>query len=209
MDQAAALLRRHRFLVFHQRPGLTRDGTWVSAVEYDGAGFPDLVALRPGCPAIFVEVKTDSAVSKDQRDWLEAGAGDGRLCAVLRPAGWKAFVEHVRLLTVEYPSPPSWSQTLANRAWRHETKRAGKRLARTIKKEGKVPATMTTTMKLPHNTPVTLGAGKTVYLYRGHGSDGSVCVYGPVTWDGSRERWAAAQRAKFHCKITEIKEVKR
>lgn len=209
MDAAADVLRRHHFLVFHQRPARLEDGSWVSAVQYDGQGFPDLTATRPECPIVFVEVKAGSAVSKDQRDWIDGLQGDGRVVCVLRPANWRGWLAGIEQLDRTYPCPDWWPGQLAERQWRHERHKAKKRLSVAMKKEGKVPATMTTTMKLPHNAPVRLNSGKTVYLYRGHGSDGSVCVYGPTIYDGTRERWVASKTARFHCKHAEIHEVRK
>lgn len=208
MVAAAELLQLHHFLVFHQRPARMADGTWRSAVQFDGAGFPDLIAVRPECPIIAIEVKADTAVSKDQKDWLFAFQGSDRLIAVLRPQGWAAFCLAVEALVQQYPLPDGWIKQIDQRTWRHQMHKSKKRIASSTK-EGKVPATVTTTMQLPHNTPVRLGSGKQVFAYRGHGSDGSVCVYGPMIYDGTTERWVPTKTAQFQSRHAELHQVRK
>lgn len=82
------------WIVHHARPGQTRDGSWRTAVKYDGAGHPDLTMVRPGDRVIFAELKTDRArsrVSADQERWLEALSsipGDGVECFLWSPRDW-------------------------------------------------------------------------------------------------------------------------
>jgi hypothetical protein len=46
--------------------------TWRTAVQADGAGFPDLVMARDGI-VIFAELKTDAGtMTVPQREWLHA-----------------------------------------------------------------------------------------------------------------------------------------
>lgn len=55
----------------HFRPAKTERG-WRTAVQADGAGFPDLVLVRAP-RLIFAELKSATGrVSPDQRRWLEA-----------------------------------------------------------------------------------------------------------------------------------------
>ena len=55
--------------VAHFRPGQTERG-WRTAVQADGAGFPDLVLARKP-RALFAELKSDSGrLSPAQRLWL-------------------------------------------------------------------------------------------------------------------------------------------
>lgn len=200
-DAAVDLLHRHHYLVFHQRPSREADGGWRSAVEYDGKGFFDLVAIRPGCPALFIEVKADRGrVSADQRDWLEGGEQAlGCRTILLHPGKWKAFQETVEADVKAAPVPTEWVATLERRKWRNEMNRGKKRIASEIRDGGTGlgMATMTTKLMWMHNQPFTIGSGSKIYLYRGHGSDESICGYGPVTWDGSRDRWAPGPQARF------------
>lgn len=210
-DAVAEVLQLHHFLVFHQRPARKADGRWASAVEYDGAGFFDLVAMRPGCPTLFVECKAaDGRLSKDQTDWLTAGQGVARWVSVLRPSQFRQFVAGLEALVEQHPLPDGWIVQLRARTYRHELHRQKNKIAKTTR-EGKVPAAMTTTLQLPANTAVRLNSGQSVYLYRGHLSDGSVCVYGPVIWDGQREKWVAPPKgySKFQSKRAEIREVRK
>lgn len=121
------VLRLHGFLVAHFRPARTDKG-WATPVAADGAGFPDLVAMRPQCPVIFVECKTQTALSKDQRDWLTAGDGDGRFYAVVTPRNLQPFIRNVRLLHEQYPLPSGWTEQLGQRKWRHTMKKEAKRV---------------------------------------------------------------------------------
>ena len=59
----------------HFRPGKTQRGRWVTAVQGDGAGFPDLVLVHPTkCRLIFAELKREygGVISDKQNKWLDA-----------------------------------------------------------------------------------------------------------------------------------------
>jgi hypothetical protein len=65
-------------LVAHFRPAQIRPGKWVTAVQGDGAGFPDLVAVGPG-GVLFRELKAEGKYpTRQQRIWInrlgDAGA---------------------------------------------------------------------------------------------------------------------------------------
>lgn len=203
-DKAAELLQSFGFLVFHQRPcrvgGEGRE-SWASAVDYDGEGFPDLIARRPNAPTIAIEVKDTGSLSEDQKDWRDAWQGDGSYYCVLTPRTWDAFEKHLQLMVDTYEAPPAWPNKLASRQYRIQMRRAKKRIAKKIAREGKVPAIVSTELRIPHNTPLRLKGHHGVWLYRGHASNGTICVYGPVIWDGSREKWVVKPKsyAKFRC----------
>lgn len=197
-DAAVDLLHRYHFLVFHQRPALTKDGKYISAVAYDGEGFPDLVATRPGAPVLFVEVKAASAVSKDQNDWLTSlSEGGGRHAMVLRPSSWKALEVLVKSLDAEHPLPEGWQDRLTQRAWRHTVKKGKDKIVLAIRKTGKMPAT--TSVRMIEGHPPLFKVGSKVYRYKGTGHDRSTCGYGPVVWDGTKSRWVPLGTAKFRC----------
>jgi hypothetical protein len=62
--------------VAHFRPALTARG-WRTAVEGDGAGFPDLVLARPR-RLLFVELKGPKGLlATAQVDWMNALLGAG------------------------------------------------------------------------------------------------------------------------------------
>lgn len=90
--------------VAHFRPALTQTGRWVTAVQGDGVGFPDLVLVRPP-RLMFVELKSHRGqVSDEQQAWLsdltkvanmeEPGEID---VYVWRPADWESGVIERRL----------------------------------------------------------------------------------------------------------------
>lgn len=59
---------------FHQRPSRTAKG-WCSAVQGDGKGYPDVMAVR-GSRILFAELKSARGVpTVEQAAWLDALAG--------------------------------------------------------------------------------------------------------------------------------------
>ena len=77
------LATRLGYRTAHFRTSLTKRGTYMTAVQGDGAGFPDLVLLRPAgqntrARLVFAELKKDGRYpSRAQRDWLDALTGCG------------------------------------------------------------------------------------------------------------------------------------
>lgn len=73
--------------VVHFRPAKTDKG-WRTAVQGDGEGFPDLIALR-GSRQLAVELKSMTGrVTEEQRAWLDAFAKAGSETHVFRPSDW-------------------------------------------------------------------------------------------------------------------------
>lgn len=71
----------------HFRAARTLHG-WRTPVTADGAGFPDLLALKDG-RILAAELKsTRGRVSSEQAGWLEAFERAGGSCHVWRPADW-------------------------------------------------------------------------------------------------------------------------
>jgi hypothetical protein len=69
--QVIDLAHLHGWTVAHFRPAMDRDGRWKTPVQADGAGFPDLVLVRPP-RIIFVELKRDGAKLTDlQNKWAD------------------------------------------------------------------------------------------------------------------------------------------
>jgi hypothetical protein len=86
--QVIAFARLHRWRVAHFRPALTRRG-WRTAVQGDGAGFPDLVCVRGG-RVVVAELKVGRGKTTEaQDDWLAAfGRTDARAYLWRGPDDW-------------------------------------------------------------------------------------------------------------------------
>ncbi len=83
--QVIALLRWYKWRCAHFRPGKTQRGRWVTAVQGDGVGFPDIFALR-GNRRLMAELKASKGkTSPAQEDWLEAAKDAGIEVYVWRP----------------------------------------------------------------------------------------------------------------------------
>jgi hypothetical protein len=75
MDAIVDVAHLTGWRVAHFRPARTADG-WRTAVQYDGAGWPDLTLVRDRL--VVVEVKGDrDRLRPEQHDWLESLAGAG------------------------------------------------------------------------------------------------------------------------------------
>lgn len=62
----------HGWRVFHQRPGMTTGGRYVSHVQGDGKGWPDLCLVRAG-RLVFAELKVrGNRTTAEQDEWLSA-----------------------------------------------------------------------------------------------------------------------------------------
>jgi hypothetical protein len=81
--------------VAHFRPARTATG-WRTPVQADGAGFPDLIAVRAD-RIVSIEVKAERGrVSSEQDDWLAALTEAGVKCYVAYPADWDEIAEVLR-----------------------------------------------------------------------------------------------------------------
>ena len=90
--QVIAFARLHGWRVAHFRPAMNRRGEWQTAVQADGAGFPDLVLVKPG-HCIVAELKRDGGrVSEEQRVWLQAFEAAGIPAYTWRPLDWDEVV---------------------------------------------------------------------------------------------------------------------
>jgi hypothetical protein len=84
-DQVVDLARLHGYRVAHFRPARTEKG-WRTPVAADGAGWPDLVLVKPG-RMIFAELKSQRGrLSDDQHAWLDQLRAAGVEAYVWRPA---------------------------------------------------------------------------------------------------------------------------
>lgn len=72
--------------VAHFRPAMTKRGRWVTPVQADGAGFPDLIMVRDD-EVIVAELKSAKGkLTKDQKLWLEAFSNAGISAFTLFPS---------------------------------------------------------------------------------------------------------------------------
>ena len=70
---------------------------WLTPVQADGKGFPDLVLVR-GKRLIFAEVKAERGRGSPEQDaWFtalrSAGRGEGQYVYIWRPSNWDEIVE--------------------------------------------------------------------------------------------------------------------
>jgi VRR-NUC domain len=97
-DFQAAVVEAARLLgwrVAHFRPARTAQG-WRTPVQADGAGFPDLIAVR-GPRLIAAELKSERGkLRPEQAQWLEAFQAAGAEARIWRPDDWAAIEERLR-----------------------------------------------------------------------------------------------------------------
>lgn len=95
-NQVIELAHICRWRVAHFRPAQTRSGRWVTPVQADGAGFPDLFLVR-GHRALALELKSEKGkASQLQQDWLAALGHAGVEAHIYRPSDWDLIVEVLR-----------------------------------------------------------------------------------------------------------------
>lgn len=86
LDSTVELAQLFGWRVAHFRPAMTKHG-WRTPVAADGAGFPDLLAVRDR--VLTVELKSAKGkLTPAQVTWLEWFAAAGVECHVWRPEQW-------------------------------------------------------------------------------------------------------------------------
>lgn len=90
----------------HFRPAMLRSGKWVTPVQGDGKGFPDLVLVRPP-RLLFVELKVGkNRMTPEQVAWMtDLAELPGVECYVWRPDDLKHFIPSVLSLDKSAPIP--------------------------------------------------------------------------------------------------------
>jgi hypothetical protein len=77
----------------HFRPGMTKRGTWVTAVQGDGKGFPDLLLIR-GKRIVVAELKVGAnKPTSEQEQWLTAFLDAGVESYVWYPVDFDEILE--------------------------------------------------------------------------------------------------------------------
>jgi hypothetical protein len=99
--QVIALARLRGWLVAHFRAARTAKG-WRTAVQGDGAGFPDLLMVR-GAVLLVAELKSDTGtLTPAQSAWLAAFSAAGVLAFCWSPRDWPTIE---RVLGLGGPDP--------------------------------------------------------------------------------------------------------
>jgi hypothetical protein len=89
------LAHRFGYKVAHFRPAQTKSGHWVTPVQADGAGFPDLVLVRDR--VIFAELKSETGqISLHQAVWEDALRNAGAEYYCWKPSDWDEIEANLR-----------------------------------------------------------------------------------------------------------------
>lgn len=95
-DEVIEVLQMRGYKVAHFRAAQTTQG-WRTPVEADGAGFPDLIAVRtnPAPHLLVIELKSETGtVSEAQNQWLTAFTRvPGAQVLLLRPSSWRDAIK--------------------------------------------------------------------------------------------------------------------
>jgi hypothetical protein len=84
--QVINLAQWYKWRVAHFRSAMTRRGKWVTPIQGDAKGFPDLILLR-GYHSIAAELKSEKGrVTSAQQAWLDAFIAAGYRGCVWRPS---------------------------------------------------------------------------------------------------------------------------
>jgi hypothetical protein len=115
-DLLKAVLKLARLLgvmAAHFRPAQTQRGNWVTAVQGDGKGYPDLTLAGPG-GVLFRELKSEKGpTSPEQKAWIGSLGEAGADVAVWRPADLRSgrIERELRLIGGQVAvakSKPAW-----------------------------------------------------------------------------------------------------
>lgn len=86
--QVLECAKLYAWRVAHFRYGQNRSGRWMTPVQADAAGFPDLLLLRGG-NIMVAELKVGrNKTTADQSAWLDAFARTGVPAFLWRPEAW-------------------------------------------------------------------------------------------------------------------------
>ena len=85
--QVLAYAKLRGWRTAHFRPAMTRSGRWVTAVQGDGAGFPDTVLVRDR--VVYAELKVKGGkLTPSQVAWLKALQSAGAEAYLWFPGDW-------------------------------------------------------------------------------------------------------------------------
>lgn len=97
LQKVAELARLLGWRCAHFRRGraaITRKNRsgWATAVQFDAAGFPDLLLVRDNC-IMAIELKSERGrLSSTQREWLLALSQTNALVFVFKPSDWEDII---------------------------------------------------------------------------------------------------------------------
>lgn len=90
LKQVLYLARLRNWRCAHFRPGMNKRGKWMTAVQADGAGFPDLLFLREEfCFVAELKVVGANKVTLEQDLWLRAFEESGIPAFTWTPEDWQ------------------------------------------------------------------------------------------------------------------------
>ena len=99
-DSLAAELQLRGWRIAHFRAGRTQRGRWSTPLQYNGAGFPDIIGVHPTGGVLAVECKsTRGRLSTAQGDWISAFRDAGATALVAYPMSLHEVSETIRSLT--------------------------------------------------------------------------------------------------------------
>lgn len=91
--------RARGWLVAHFRPAQTATGRWVTPVEADGKGFPDLILAHPAGGFLALELKGPrGVVSPEQARWVDTMRAAGVDARVVRPGDLDAVLDSLAMI---------------------------------------------------------------------------------------------------------------
>lgn len=92
LREVIAVARNLGWKSAHFRSGLNKRGKWQTAVQGDGAGFPDLVLVRER--VVWAELKTDEGTPSElQTAWQAWLTAAGQEAYLWRPRDWDQIKE--------------------------------------------------------------------------------------------------------------------
>lgn len=102
LEMVIDLCHQYKWRVAHFRPGMMRSGKWVTPVQADGAGFPDLTLTRRNkdgtAMLMFLEIKRQKGkLTEAQSEWLKILADvPGVIAKVCYPSDWEIIAEMLK-----------------------------------------------------------------------------------------------------------------
>ena len=90
--QVIKLAQSCGWLIAHFRPAQAKSGNWMTAVQGDGKGFPDLVLTRED--TVFRELKVGkNKLTADQEKWIARLKASGADATTWHPEEWNEIVD--------------------------------------------------------------------------------------------------------------------